>query len=638
MTIEIKKLIRKRDRLFKKLLKHRTETLRIEVKKLKRLIQFKLRRSHWDYVNRLFVQREDEDINKRTKRFWTYIKHQRASQRGIPPLKENGRLVTEPQKKASVLNNKFDQAFSEGKHYNKEQFKEKCVLDDKVYPVLPNINITTAGVKKLLLDLDPTKAMGPDGIPPKVLKELAEEVAPILTIIYKSSLRTGCVPEDWRTAYVTPIFKKGEHYDPGNYRPVSLTCVPCKIMEHIIVSAVMTHLESNSILNSQQHGFRKRRSCESQLIELSDQVTKNLEEGLETDIVILDFAKAFDKVNHSLLVHKLEHYGVGGQVNQWINGFLSDRKQAVVVEGCKSDFTAVKSGVPQGSVLGPCLFLVYINDLPTYVDSNSRLFADDAAVDRAIKIATDQETLQNNLKSLESWEEQWDAEFHTVKCHLLTVSRRREKEKRVYKLHGQELEQVKESKYLGLIHQEDGSWSRQIEETVKKANQTLGFLRRNLKVGSKRTKNLAYKALVRPLLEYAAPVWDPHQQNEIDELEKVQRRAARFVCNRHRNTSSVGDMLAQLEWPTLQERRQNTRVSLLKKILEEKVAIKCDTLKPATDRARRNSVCHNKQLEEPYSRTDYRKMSFFPRTIRDWNHLPSEAVAETSLDFLSRNV
>ena len=161
-------------------------------------------------------------------------------------------------------------------------------------------------------------------------------------------------------------------------------------------------------------------------------MTSNLDAGYETDIIILDFAKAFDKVNHSLLiVHKLEHYGVTGQINKWIESFLTDRKHAVVVEGNKSEFTPVRSGVPQGSVLGPCLFLTYIKDLPTYVDSNSRLFADDSAVDRVMMTAKDQVTLQNDLTSLSDWEGQRDAEFHTMEYNLLTVSRKREKEPRV---------------------------------------------------------------------------------------------------------------------------------------------------------------------------------------------------------------
>ena len=153
-------------------------------------------------------------------------------------------------------------------------------------------------------------------------------------------------------------------------------------------------------------------------------------------------------------------------------------------------------------------------------------------------------------------------------------------------MHGQKLQEVVESQYLGVIHQQDGTLSRHIEETVKKANRTLGFLCRNLKIGSKRTKNLAYKTLVRPILEYASPVWDPHQKQDIDEIEKVQRRAARFVQNRHRNTSSVGEMLQQLEWPTLEERRKNSRIAMLTKIIEDKVSVKCNKLEPACDRAR----------------------------------------------------
>ena len=143
-------------------------------------------------------------------------------------------------------------------------------------------------------------------------------------------------------AHVTPIYKKGEHYDPANYRPVSLTSVPCKIMEHILVSQIMSHLENNNILVTNQHGFRKGHSCETQLLELTNDITRNLDEGVQTDIIVLDFAKAFDKVNHSLLIMKLDHYGIRGFVNGWIANFLTGRQQAVVVEGSRSEFAGVK--------------------------------------------------------------------------------------------------------------------------------------------------------------------------------------------------------------------------------------------------------------------------------------------------------
>ena len=210
-------------------------------------------------------------------------------------------------------------------------------------------------------------------------------------------------------------------------------------------------------------------------------------------------------------------------------------------------------------MLGPCLFLAYINDLPSYVQSNTRLFADDTAVDRVIKSDEDRKALQRDLDSLAKWEKQWDMEFHPGKCTVLSVTRSQNPQPAVYKLHGQELQQVQEAKCLGVTIQTDGEWSRHIEDTSKKANRTLGFLRRNLKIGSKKTKERAYKQLVRPTIEYASSVWDPYKQTEIDLLEKTQRRAARFVSNRHRNTSSVSDMLETLEWPTLQERRHRAR-------------------------------------------------------------------------------
>ncbi len=261
-------------------------------------------------------------------------------------------------------------------------------------------------------------------LPARVLKELANECAPYLCYIYQKCLTTGSILDIWKTATVSAIFKKGDRYKASNYRPVSLTCICCKMLEHIIVSNVMGHLGRNNILTDGQHGFRRRRSCETQLLTLSDELLKSLDKGKQHDLANLDFSKAFDKVPHQRLLTKLHHYGIRGQTLEWIRAFLTDRTQRVAVDGAISDPAPVVSGVPQGSVLGPILFLVYINDLPLKVSPKTRLFAD-CVVYREISSERDCEVLQDDLRRLWDWEKLWGMSFNPEKCCILRVCRKR---------------------------------------------------------------------------------------------------------------------------------------------------------------------------------------------------------------------
>ena len=220
------------------------------------------------------------------------------------------------------------------------------------------------------------------------------------------------MPEDWTKARVTPIYKKGDKSSAANYRPISLTCIACKIQEHIVTSHLVKHLNVNNILYDLQHGFREKRSCETQLVMLIEDLSRNLQSGKQTHVVLLDFSKAFDKVNHQKLLYKLHLYGVRGQTLSWIKAFLGNRSQTVVVEGEESPTAPVTSGVPQGSVLGPILFLVYINDLPEQVRSKVRLFADDTALYLTLNDINDSRTIQNDLDHLQIWEADWDMEFN----------------------------------------------------------------------------------------------------------------------------------------------------------------------------------------------------------------------------------
>ena len=245
---------------------------------------------------------------------------------------------------------------------------------------IPDLQISPEGVFKQLSQLNPKKACGPDEIPARVLKEVSQSLSPWLSFIFQQSYECNIVPSDWSNALITAIFKKGNKSDPGNYRPISLTCICCKIMEHIILSHMSKHLSSNNIAIDQQHGFREKYSCETQLISAIHDWAKNINLCRQTDVILLDFSKAFDSVSHERLFAKLDFYGIRGKTLSWIKAFLSNRTQNVSVNGVLSSSRPVVSGVPQGSVLGPVLFILFINDISCSVQSNLRLFSDDCVL------------------------------------------------------------------------------------------------------------------------------------------------------------------------------------------------------------------------------------------------------------------
>ena len=236
--------------------------------------------------------------------------------------------------------------------FTREDLVPPDLMPESPYPTASNINITTPGVLKMLQCLNVHKASGPDEICPRILKELASTIAPILTTIYRKSYDEGVLPAEWKSANVVPIYKKGKTTDASNYRPISLTCICCKMLEHMDTSHIMTHANDNDILYEYQHGFREKRSCETQLLEFQSDVLKNMQAGKQTDAVILDFSKVglFDKVGHEHLTTKLKYYGIRGKTNEWIVIFLNHRTPAVVLDGERSHDAPLVSGVPQGSV------------------------------------------------------------------------------------------------------------------------------------------------------------------------------------------------------------------------------------------------------------------------------------------------
>jgi hypothetical protein len=615
ITQDVRCLIRQRNKLFQK---QKTSGEQCDVKlyqALRAKVQSTIRKAHWDYIEGIITPDETDKSNKK---FWGYIKNLRKDSVGVSPLKVDGQLIVENGEKAQALNAQFQSVFT------RDPAGDLPTLPPSKIPAMPTINIDINGVKHLLNGLKPNKAAGPDTIPPRLLKEVASEIAPALHTIFQQSLYTGCVPHDWRNANVSPLFKKGEKYRPENYRPVSLTCICSKLMEHIVVSSIGRHLDNHNILHPSQHAFRKGHSCETQLVNLVHDLTSNAEKGIQTDLVVMDFAKAFDKVSHSRLMHKLDHYGIRGGTNNWIRAFLTDRTQSVVVSGESSDPAPVTSGVPQGTVLGPVLFSLFINDLPDCVHSNVRLFADDCVLYRQIQSQSDCDALQHDINNLAAWESKWLMEFHPAKCNIMHITRAHKPIISDYYLKGHTLEAVDATKYLGVTLSRDLRWNTHIDNISAKANRILGMLKRNIGKGPERIKNLAYHALVRPHLEYAMCVWDPHTTTNIKNLEKVQRRAARFVCRRYHNTSSVSDMLSHLNWPSLETRRLQARLCLFHKAVHCLVAIPINSiLVPAPTRTRRS---HKFKFHRPITTKDTFKFSFIPWTLTTWNILPATAV------------
>ena len=283
-------------------------------------------------------------------------------------------------------------------------------------PCIPDLTFTVSGIQHLLSTLNSNKASGPDNISPYILKHCAEEISPVLQIIFSQSLDSGVLPTDWLTANVCPIHKKGNRAEPSNYRPISLTSICSKVMEHIIYHTIIEHLNSNNILIENQHGFRSQHSCVTQLIALVEDLLFAMNHQKQIDVILLDFSKAFDSVPHQRLLKKLQHYGINNNIYNWIETWLTQRSQRVVLNGISSPPVSVQSGVPQGTVLGPLMFLLYINDISNNIQSPLRLFADDSLLYRVINTEQDTLQLQQDLDLLSDWAETWQLKFNVNKC------------------------------------------------------------------------------------------------------------------------------------------------------------------------------------------------------------------------------
>lgn len=488
------------------------------------------------------------------------------------------------------------------------------------------INISLEGVTELLLRLDVKKSTGPDGIPAVFLKRYAEIIARFLVIIFDVSIKTSSVPDDWLLARVIPVFKKGNRLLVSNYRPISLTCICCKLLEHIIAKYLNTFLEQNKVIHSAQHGFRRGLSTTTQLLATVNEFSKVLDKSGQVDVIFMDFSKAFDKVPHIKLIDKMKVIGIPPEIINWVIAYLTNRKQYVDINGFTSGYLGVLSGVPQGSVLGPILFNIYINDLVQAIRPgvSVKLFADDCIIFNTINSISDQRDLCENLNYIKEWCKKWEMVINFEKTAYLCLSNKIRKLEFTYNVGGYAIRQVEEFKYLGVTITSKLSWTAHIDGICSAARRKLGFLKYKLGRSSSSLKLRAYKVIVRPSLEYASIVWDPHTAGNIQKIEKIQRLAARFIYNRYRCRDSPSALLQDANLQLLADRRKTARLNFFRLLYFSRSGLHApDYITQDTTRSSRHK--HSRSITPIFARTNIYKYSFFPRTVSDWNALPHDS-------------
>lgn len=553
-----------------------------------------------------------------------------------PLCSPDGNIVCDPHAKAEI----FQQSFLS--NYTKDNNNAPNTSSTPTTTsLLSNIHFSPSLVSNAIKRLRSKSKGGPDNIPPLFLKKCMLWLAPTLAYLYQHSFNEGYIPPIWATAYVTPVYKKGDRTDPANYRPISLTCVLCKVMESVIKDQLTSYLHENGIISEHQHAFIKQHSTATNLLECTRDWSIALHSKQLVDVVYIDFRRAFDSIVHSKLLLKLSSHGITGNLLNWISVFLSNRVQQVVVDNCCSSIISVSSGVIQGSVLGPILFILFINDLSVLVDLSVKLelFADDLKLFSRlflenVSVSSSNTDLQLVIDNVFLWSIIWQLPINIDKCAYIRLSSRLTVNP-IYTINSIPLSQLFSTRDLGIEIDNRLSFNTHITSITTKATQRVGLLFRGFLCRDLNFMKKAFVTYIRPIIEYNSVIWNPTLKKHIDLLENVQRRFTKRIPSI--SHLSYLERLAAINLQPLELRRLHFDIVYYYKILHNLTPHKSSDFfmfhnPPATSRYSKPILIN------PTSGNKILFSSFCCRAINSYNHIPIHVQNSSNISQFKRSL
>ena len=504
-------------------------------------------------------------IKKNTKYFFSYAKRFSKLKNNIGPLiDKNEKVVSDDQGMAQMLATQFSNAYSQPK----SKLPTASELFDNCSSFMNSLPFTEEDLLEAIESLKLQSSAGPDGFPSVYLKICRYSLVKPLYLLWMQSLLDGTVPKAFKNTTITPLFKKGSAGNPDNYRPIASSSHLIKIFEKVVRKYLLSYLEENNLLNPSQHGFRCNRSCLSQLLSHYETILRLIEEGLGTDVIYLDFSKAFDKVDFSILLSKLKKLGIGGCVAKWIYSFLTDRTQRVVVNGVFSHSILVLSGVIQGSVLGPLLFMIMVGDIDQDVfTSVLSSFADDTRVMHGISDVSDCSSLQSDIDAIYSWANENNMKFNDLKFEVMRYNTLPKTNNVVYadsnKCNILEKTTVKD---LGVLMSNTARFSDHIDTIYSSIKNMSSWILRTFMSRNRLPMITLWKSLVVPIHDYCSQLWSPLKTGDIQKLDLLQWYFIKKVNNMY--SFDYWECLSELNLLSLQRRRERYQIIYLWKIIE----------------------------------------------------------------------